>query len=295
VELPLSFTYIYLGINESFILNEENEDIYKPEYGNFQDGFYMSTNPYISWKIPIGIDAGNFGEIDFTPGVSAEFPHEFQKWPLDDIRKGPFLAFTQNLGFSRVDWIDNFRNGLDVSVYNSFNFDFYKLNNNKEHYWTERLKFSAVGHYKISDLFGVSANLMYRQWIYYDYGYTAAGDVLRGIIDKEICADYMISLNIDVPFRIFKFLPSVWFKKPKLRLFNFELFIAPFIDLALYHDPVNRTKFDFDNTILTGGYEIIIFPEFFRSLFVRASLGWNISDYKNERPYELYIGTDFHY
>ncbi len=106
VELPVGFTTVTAGISESFIVNEENANIYKPEYGNFQDGFYMSTNPYISWKIPLGINAGIFGEVVFTPGVSAVFPHEFARWPLDDIRKGPILVLKQNLGFNRIDWME---------------------------------------------------------------------------------------------------------------------------------------------------------------------------------------------
>jgi hypothetical protein len=292
VELPAGFTTITVGLNESFISNEENEDIYKFDYGNFQDGFYMSTNPYISWKIPIGIDAGSFGEIVFTPGVSAVFTHEFAEWPLDEIRKGPVLVFNQNLGFNRIDWIGNLRNGLDVFIYNSFDYNFYKANNDKNP-WTEKLIFSGIGHKKITNFFGVSTNLMYRQWLFYDYGHALAGDVLRGIIDKDIFADYMLSLNLDLSFMILKFLPSVWLKKPKLRLFNFELFFAPFVDLAVFHDPENKIEFNLKNTVVTGGFEVIVFPEFFRSLFVRASIGWDISDYSGNRPYELYIGTDF--
>ena len=293
-ELPVSFTTITFGLNESFILNDENDDIYKPEYGNFQDGFYMSTNPYISWKIPIGIDAGNYGEIILTPGVSAAFPHEFHKWPLDDIRKGPSLTFSQNLGFNRIDWIGNFRKGLDISVNNSFDYNFFRANNDKNT-WTDKIIFSGIGHFKFTDFFGASTNLMYRQWIFYDYGYTKAGDALRGVIDRDINADFMLSLNLDLSFKILKFLPSVWFNRSKLRILNFELFLAPFVDTALYHDPENKTDFNIKNTVVTGGLETIIFPEFFRSLFLRISLGWNIKNKPNNENMEIYIGTDFFY
>jgi hypothetical protein len=294
VELPVGFTFLTVGLNESFIANEENENIYKPEYGNFQDGFYMVTNPYISWRIPTGINAGHFGEIEFTPGLSAFFNHEFSKWPLDDIRKGPFIIFDQNLGFNRIDWIDNFRNGLDVSVYNMFDYNFYKAKNDKNP-WTEKLIFSGIGHYKISNFLGISSRLMYRQWLFYDYGYTFGGDVLRGVIDKDIFADYMLSLNLDLSVKLFKFLPSVWLNKSKLRVFNFEFFAAPFIDIAVYRDSVNKTEFDIKKTVYTGGTEIIIFPEFFRSLFLRISCGWNLKNMPKSDNMEIYIGTDFFY
>jgi len=294
VELPVSFTTITVGLNESFIINDENADIYKPEYGDFQEGLFMSTNPYVSWKIPIGIDAGNYGEIILTPGVSAVFPHEFSRWPLDDIRKGPIIVFSQNLGFNRVDWIGNFRKGLDISVNNSLDYNFYRLKNDNNT-WSDRIIFSGIGHFKFTDFFGFSTNLMYRQWIFNDYGYTLAGDALRGVIDKDISADYMLSLNLDLTFRILKFLPSVWFNRPKLRIFNFELFAAPFIDMALYHDPANKTDFNIKNTVYTGGFETIIFPEFFRSLFLRLSLGWNVKNKPDYDNMEIYIGTDFFY
>jgi hypothetical protein len=294
VELPVSFTTITLGLNESIILNEENQDIYKPEYGNFQDGFYMSTNPYVSWKIPVGLDAGKYGEIVFTPGLSAFFPHEFSRWPLDDIRKGPYFVFSQNLGFSKIDWIGNFRKGLDISVNNSFDYNFYRAKIDKNT-WSDNITVSGIGHFKFTDFLGLSTNLMYRQWIYYDYGHTSAGDALRGVIDKEISADSMLSLNLDLTFMIIKFLPSVWFNKPKLRILNFELFLAPFIDMAVYHDPSNKIDFNLKNTVYTGGFETVIFPEFFRSLFLRISLGWNLKNLTKNDNAEIYIGTDFFY
>jgi len=294
VDLPVSFTTFTFGLNESFYSNVENEDVYKPLYGNFQDGFYMSTNPYILWKIPVGIDAGNYGEIVFTPGISVEFPHEFSSWPLDDIRKGPFFSFNQNLGFNRVDWIGNFRKGLDISVKNSFDYNFFNAKHGKNP-WTDTIKLSGIGHFKITNFFGVSTNLMYRQWVFYEYGNTAAGDVLRGVIDKEIAADYMFSMNLDLPIKILEFLPSVWFDKKKLRLFNFELFVAPFIDMAVYQSHENKTNLILKKYISTGGLEVIVFPEFFRSLFLRISLGWNLKNKPNYNNMEIYIGTDFFY
>jgi hypothetical protein len=297
VELPVKSTTITVGFNESFLVNEENDDIYKERYGNFQDGFYMSSNPYFKWNIPTGLEAGEWGELEYTPGLSANFNHEFPAWALDDIRKGPFLTFSHKLGFKRVDWIGNFQKGLDVSVDNSFKYDFFKSGRNKNP-WNIDLKLSGTGHFIITDFFGISSRLMYRQWAYYDYGYDKAGDVLRGIPDKDIYADYMISLNLDFPVRVLRFLPSVWLDKPKLRIFNLDLHLSPVIDTMIYHDPVNNTEFSLKNTLVAGGMEIIVFPEFFRSLYLRISFGWNLSDFSKWRGselFEFFLGTDFHY
>jgi hypothetical protein len=39
----------------------------------------------------------------------------------------------------------------------------------------------------------------------------------------------------------------------------------------------------------------MFFPEHFRSLFLRASLGFNFSPMSDLGKYELFIGTDLHY
>jgi hypothetical protein len=296
VELPVKFTAITIGFDESILINDENADIYKPLYGNFQDGFYMSSNPYISWRIPTGIEAGRWGELVYTPGVSAILNHEFSAWPLDEIRKGPFLTFGHTLGFKRIDWIGNFQRGLDVFINNSFNYDFFKYDRDTNP-MKAYLKISGTGHFMVNNFFGISSRVMYRQWFYLEQGLiqTETADVLRGILDKEINADYMLSLNLDFPARVLRFSPSVWFNNPRLRIFNFDLHLSPIIDAALYHDPVKNIDFSFKNILVTGGMEAIIFPEFFRSLYLRVSFGWDLTDFSGNRKSEIYIGTDFHF
>ena len=293
VELPVKFTTVTIGFDEDFFVNEENSDENKPLYGNFQDGFYMSSVPYISWKIPTGLYAGNYGEVVYTPGLSARFYHEFPQWPLDEIRKGSVLTFKHNLGFNRVDWIGNFLKGFDVSVNNSFNFNFFNSGIDVSP-WSSYLNVSGKGFFIITDFFGISSRFIYRHWFLHEYGYTNAGDVLRGIMDKDISADYMFSLNLDFPVRVLRFSPSVWFKKPKLRIFNFDLHLSPFVDTAFYQEHITTDNSD-PAFLATGGMEIIVFPEFFRSLFLRVSLGFNLSDISNKNNIELFIGTDFHY
>ena len=126
VEVPVGPTKITTGFDESFIYNEENPDRYKEAYGDFQDGLYLSSKPYISWKIPTGLVMGYWGDLVYTPGIFAVFNHEISRWPLDDIHKGPSLNFTHSLGFSRVDWIKNFLKGFDVGIRHSIDYNFFK-------------------------------------------------------------------------------------------------------------------------------------------------------------------------
>jgi hypothetical protein len=292
IELPVNFTTVTIGFDESFFINQENDHIDKPLYGNFQDGFYMSSNPYIAWRIPTGLEIGPWGEIVYTPRFSAVFNHEFPQWPLDELRKGPFLSFRHNLRFNRVDWIGNFQRGLDVFANNSVSYNFYKARNDL-HPWTGTLTASGTGHYLINHFMGISGRLMYRHWFLYDMGFDEAANVMRGILNRKVNADYMLSLNLDFPIRVLRFSPSTWFGNQNLRIFNFDLHMAPIMDAALFHDPVKNTSFCFSNILVTGGMEVVVFPEFFRSLFLRVSVGWNLKEMGSGT--EIFIGTDFHY
>jgi hypothetical protein len=287
VEIPFKHTVITTGFNEMLYLNEENPDSVKYLYGDFQEGLYMSSNPYISWRIPFGFEVGQYGELAYTPTVQAVFYHEFSRWPLTENRKGPLLSFYHSLGFSRIDWIDNFLRGYSVVLLNSNSFAFYNIKNDLQAFIATVLA-SATGHFIFTDFFGVSTRLMYRQFFFFENGYENAGDVLRGILDKDIRADFMFSLNLDLNFKALRFKPSIWFNNQKLRLFDFDLHLIPIIDAAI-------GMFYSQNILLSGGCEIIIFPDFFRSLFLRISFGLNLSEYPGKNKYELFFGTELHY
>jgi hypothetical protein len=290
-EFPFRQTVITAGFNEGLYLNEENPDSDKDLYGDFQEGLFMSSSPYVSWKIPFDVEIGQWGELVYTPRIQADFNHEFSQWPLNENRKGPFLTFNHSLGFARVDWIDNFLRGFDVEIYNSNKYDFFK----EQSPFSADIKVTGIGHFIIKDFFGVSTRLMYRQWLFYDNGYESAGDILRGVLDKDISADLMFSLNLDLPFKILRFKPSKWFDNQKLRLFDFDLHLIPVFDAAIFHDPADNSAFDFENFLFSGGFEVIVFPDFFRSLFLRISLGFNLSEPSGKNNYEIFFGTDLHY
>ena len=299
VELPVKSTTLTLGFDESFIINEENSESDKPVYGNFQDGFYMSSKPFISLKIPTGLDMGIWGELVYTVGFSSTFNHELSQWPLDEIKKGPFLYFNHKLGFGRVDWIGNFLKGYDVSVSNSFSYNFYKQRNDLLP-WGSNLNITGISHFVFDDIFGFSSRLVYRHWFFTDTGYKGAGDVMRGILDNDVTAEYIISANLDLSIKALRFKPSEWFNNEKLRYLNFDLHVVPILDIAVYRNPENEilykgADFSFKNVLVSGGAEIIIFPDAFRSLFLRISLGFNLSTFINDSRYEIFVGTDLHY
>jgi len=284
MELPFYTTTFTFGFEESFNMNEENDDRYKEKYGSFQNGMYMSSKIFTSWKIPTGLMVFRYGELTYNPGVSVTINHELPEWPLHEIRIGPFMGFSHSLGFEKIDWHANYRQGLSVSAGNSYKYDFYRLDAEKDPL-SVSFSVTGIGHFIISKFFAVSSRLMYRQWFYHDPDYNdKAGDALRGFADKTLCADYMLSLNMDFPLRVLVFAPSEWFNKSKLSFFDFELQISPVIDMALYHDPSTGISFDPHNIAVAGGFEFVVFPAFMRNLYLRVGYVCNLRELFGAEP-----------
>jgi hypothetical protein len=290
VDLPFFFTTPKIGFDVAFIVNEEFDDIEKILYGDFQEGLYISFCPFISWRIPIYKD-DSLGDLVYTPRIMGTFNQEISPWILKDIRKGPFVDFSHSLVFGRINWLGNFQQGYTTSINNSFNYDFYKYEIETEPL-KSNVSFSAAAHFVFFDFFGFSSRLMYRQW-FNTYNDKAA-NALRGILDKDISTDFMISLNIDVPVRVLRIRPSQWFDD-FTRLFDFDLHLSPVVDFALYRNMEKDEIFTKDNFLVSGGMEMIIFPDFFRSLYLRISIAWDFSNISKRTPMELFIGTDLHY
>ncbi|MDR2071454.1 MAG: hypothetical protein LBP81_08600, partial [Treponema sp.] len=83
MELPVSFTTLTFGLEETIVINEDNETAYSEEWKDTQvqqqesnnryKEFYMSTALSASWKIPTGLSVGKFGELTYTPKITEKF------------------------------------------------------------------------------------------------------------------------------------------------------------------------------------------------------------------------------
>jgi hypothetical protein len=299
VEMPFRKTTFTFSFEEATILNEENADVYKlstglGEYPDFQNGLYMSSRLAAAWKIPTGLFVSRYGELTYIPVISATFNHELPRWELQEIRRGPSMGFVHSLYFEKIDWHANFREGISTSISNGYGYNFYTLRH-EGNPLSASLAFSTAGHFIISKFFGISSRLQYRHWFYFNDPkyYDSASDALRGIADKKISADYMLSLNTDFPFHVLSFTPSEWFKNRKLRFFDFELHASPVIDLALYHDPRTATSFHPKNIAASGGLEFIFFPAFMRNFIVRLGYACNLREFLTARPVRLPRGDDY--
>jgi len=312
VRLPWRTTTLTVGVNQYLTFNEEPgpesvfvyrvEGLYSP---------YGATEIFASHRIPLGFAVGGFGELAYTPRLSGRI--QYPPGEMDEVRK-PRVSFSHSLAFGRIDWIGNYRRGLEASVGNSL----YWYIDRHDAPFRVSLDGSVVFHWPLAERLGVSSRLRYRQWWQRSdrFGggipYFNAGDVLRGVLDSnvwrtqdsDLWADRMLSLNVDVPIKALDFRPSGWFGDPRLRLFDFQMHISPFMDMALLQGPFNNLKdnpdegsrFRFGDMIHTAGFEIIVFSGFFRNLYLRASVAYNVRDFRGLSGWdEIFIGTSFHY
>jgi len=314
VQLPWKFTTFTVGFNQYLTVNELNSDdaIYFYGLPNRYSGAYASSELFGSWKIPLPVEVGDFGQLTYTPGISGKINYPYSS--MDEARK-PVTTFSHSLWFGRVNWIGNLRKGLSASLNNSYSL----LYGRDDAPLQVFLEGTASFFWPLTKTIGFSSRLDYRQWWQWSdkqkdwIPYFYAGDVIRGVIDEDIRANYMLSLNLDLPIRIIHFVPSEWYCDPKLHFFDFEMYFSPFVDMALLKgpwnaikdDPLEGTKFSFSDMITTVGIEILVFPGFFRSFYIRGSIGYDIQKIQKNGLgtkfgifpawNEIYVGVDTHY
>jgi hypothetical protein len=294
VDFPIKNTTLTLSFGESFYLNDENSDDYKSEFGDVQEGAYMSSKPEISWKIPLGFEIGDYGELTYTPSVNAVFNHKISN-QLSTDKVGPFLHFDHSLSFGRIDWIGNFRKGISVGLSNSYGYNIYYAKTGIDNPWSYSYDINAKGHFIfIEDLLGLSARLSQKHWIksYDEY----AGDRLRGVKDSSVTAEYILAFNLDIDVKALRIKPYEWLPDNRFtRLLGFDIHLNPFFDAAWYKHPDKPASSDREYFVFGSGFEMIIYPHRFRSMFLRISVGWDFSDIAEKSPMEIFLGMELFY
>jgi hypothetical protein len=292
MELPFKTTTFIFNTAHYVTWYPRTSRRFRNEYGNYFEGLINSAEFSTTWKIPTGIKVFDYGELTYQPKISEDIAYNPGNHDLryfNDLIKGPTTTLSQSLGFDRVDWIGNYRRGLDVYFENNNAF------NHNRASWNNRYSVDARGYFILSDFLAMSGRLLWRHWFYnFPEKYVEdAGDMLRGILNDEIWADRMLSLNLEFPFKVFTARPSDWFNNSKMRIFNFDMYLSPILDIALVHLPDNLNDQPPLKMYYTGGAEVLVFPEFMRSLYLRVSAGIDLEAWlKNGKlsSSELFIG-----
>lgn len=246
------------------------------DYEEFGDDIYFTE--YAKFSVPITLASfGSLGDLVLSPAT--EFLYN---WDRDGINiknedlLSPELTVSTELSMGRVDWQGNFRKGFLASLTPSLTYNF-QLNELQPGIETQTQAFFAWKQSALNSRLIIFAQRdSYRRY----------GEFLRGVPDDQYFSSQTgmgdiyackstaaIILNVDVPIRLF----TTEFKKKWLRNFNFEVQLVPFIDIALAQNRSTGKTFSPKDGFYTCGIEMLVFPEKWKSIQLRASIGFDMS------------------
>ncbi len=151
--------------------------------------------------------------------------------------------------------------------------------------------------------------------------YEKVGSYIRGVRDESHFAkgsafEDSIALNVqsaiifnfDLPIRLFTWDWTKFSKSSFLENLNFEVQINPFIDIALTTNLETARYFYPGDGYYAGGFEVLVFPQKWRGIVVRGSMGFDLGNLllskmefydtswrRDVSAYEIYIGIGLHY
>ncbi len=263
-----------------------------PSYNYLDDTYYCGED--MQFSVPFKIcQLDYFGNLSITPYVDFAFYWD----PLSNNAinpdntdlSSPKLTAGFSAGTSRIDWNDNFREGISISFTNSYSYNFQRtmfypfISSEISFYWNH-----SIWDYSFLNKFAVNSRLYaFTYFLDPDNPFIskdgiAIGSRLRGIRDEQIyegtddckacLATSAIILNLDFPIRLF----TTNFQNGFLRYLNFDMQFSPFIDIALLYNKVTKRIFNPKDGFYTAGFEILVYPAKWSSFTVRGSIGWDI-------------------
>jgi len=286
----------HVGGKQGFALNDRDDNDVK--YAD--DPNYFTEIVYANMPVLL-YDFDEFGKAYWTPSLSLTSNWEPSGIQHPDLM-GPDIAIAHALSFGRVNWTGNFRDGMMLSIRNSYTYDF-----SKPSYVAPEIDWAVQGYKSVAGIFAINGQFSgYSRFDGSDK--TNAAATLRGISDDRIKSDQVIMLNVDFPVKVF----TIDFEKTKnfkkLDLFSFEAQLSPFLDVALFHDHLRGTYFSPADGFYSGGLEMIVFPKRMRSIYGRACFGYDlvelatngfsmdrVSDRDGKSLYDIIIGIGLHY
>ena len=302
--LPLYFgiyQYTYGDLDYRYYENDASSYKYKDneDYYYFNETFSVGT----SFKLK---EFSNYTSLSYSPSVSITW-----NWDFDGINKengdlsSPTLTFSHSLSNSKITWNDKMRKGYSVSLSNSFSYNFQR----EDLYPSLTLSAQFFWNYKANDQdywnrYGLCSN--FYAFYYFEVptnkhtkrSSTSFYDALRGLLSKNTKYYPMgFYLNFDLPHNVFT-------SEFDTQIFNFNLQIAPFFDMALAYDKNCGRKFNlYDDGYYCAGIEFLVYPLKWSSITARASLGVDLKGAAKDANFleaisnnkEIFIGIGLHY
>lgn len=316
-ELPFQRFSLVLTASE-----EANRDL---EYEALKDEQYFTSDINLSLPVKI-LDIENWGYVFWTPFTEGKVSYDRDKINIDnDDLASPVLSIGQSVSTERINWYGNFRNGLSLKIGHSMGYDFQQEETEPKIYG-ELQGFKAFSHIALNTRFTFFHTNSNREYV---------GNLIRGVRDKQLYvtgkdlftyralkAPSAIAINIDIPIHVITtdwlswseaiFGEDSWFSRcfAWTGKFNFELQMSPFMDFALTKNEATGRLFSLKDGWYTGGLEFLVFPENWKGIVLRASLGidmgraliakkypekLDMSWREDIKKYEIFAGIGLHY
>jgi hypothetical protein len=292
----------------------QQESIHNFDYKKYDDDVYFTE--LAKFSIPIKLQyIDNWGYVTYTPYVSTKYTWDRNGISSNnpDLKTGPVNTVGHTLSTGRVDWTDNwkrnFRNGMSFSFGQSMGY-------NTD---TDQIMPHIDGEAKIFIAFKNLGMNMDAYAFANQHDTENIGSRLRGIRDdqkfdsdyglgdtKALSTEMAIVINMDMPIHIFTFdFDNTKYLK-FLHIFNCEVQFSPFMDIAFTKNKATGNTFWYKDGWYAGGLEVLVFPQKWRSLVVRGSVGVDLGRYllkskidtdwrRNVSKYEIEIGVGLHY
>ena len=297
------------------------------EYEDFDDVQYFTSD--LEFSVPIKLfNIENWGGVYWSPFTDAKI--NYDKNGIDsrnDDLAGPVISAGQELSTKRINWYGNFRTGLSLKAGCSIGYDFMQNE-------TEPKIYAEAQAFKGFKYIGFNARL---SSFLTKSNRGEVGSLIRGVRDEQkylnndgkwLCTKKALKtpsaivLNIDIPVHIvttrwldwldFIFGENSWFSQTFswTDKFNFELQMSPFLDVALTKNEITDRLFSPKDGWYTGGVEFLCFPERWKGIVMRASVGVDLgraviskkypgkidmSWRENVKKYEIYAGIGLLY
>ena len=259
---------LHVGFTQGYSINkrDSNDNLY------IGDEHFATETLYANLPVLLAT-FDKIGKLYWTPSASVSGNVAWDGIQNDDL-KGPDATLSNALSVGQVDWVDNFRKGVNISLSNSWNWDF------SSNALEPKITLTAQEYTPIAEFAGLYAQLT--GFTYLDGSTTnTVGTTLRGIRDTRITTDSAITLNVDLPIKVL-YLDFAKIDALKwARILSFEMQISPFFDMALTHDRKTGRYYSLSDGWYAGGFEMIVYPLKMRSLYARASLGVDIPELIN--------------
>lgn len=261
-----------------------------------KNDYYLTNGFYTSLTFDIYKNQ-TLGAISWKPYFGLSGDWKFKEM-TDEKRKGLNINWAHSFEMGKVNWVNNFRQGFNLKFNNNYKYNTYRKGNVDISF-----DFESSGFYSFWDRLGLYGRFDFHYNLF-DKTSNRSGEILRGILNNRINTDTAFSFNFDVPIKIGVFKWEEITGVAWTRFFGFELHIAPFLDIALVHDPESKTYYDPKYGWYSGGLEIIMYPIKMRSIYARISYGHDLREIQQRKGSakrdgkpvsEIFIGIGLHY